>query len=140
MGCSCFVTIQTISKCLLSVTHQDRKEHASTHRPAMPAFWTSCTNIPSSPFSSLRKPTTLKPRLLPSGLKSCNVTTACTLHVKQNCLLQIKYFVKMNVIHYCSRTFLICLFLRIAGVSYGRFMATHCRLICQCMFRTVGDR
>ena len=39
-----------------------------------------------------------------------------------------------------SRTFLIYLFLRFAGVSYGRFMAMRCRLICQSIFRTVDDR
>jgi len=32
------------------------------------------------------------------------------------------------------------LFLRIAGVSYGLFMAMRCRLICQRVFGTVGDR
>ena len=41
---------------------------------------------------------------------------------------------------YCSRSFLVQLFLRIAGVSYGRFMACVCKLICQRIFRTVGDR
>jgi len=35
---------------------------------------------------------------------------------------------------------LIYLFLRIAGVSYGRFMATRCKLICQRILGTVGDR
>ena len=40
----------------------------------------------------------------------------------------------------CSRSFLVQLFLRIAGVSYGRFMATRCKFICQRIFRTVGDR
>ena len=40
----------------------------------------------------------------------------------------------------CIRSFLVQLFLRIAGVSYGRFMATRCKLICQRIFSTVGDR
>ena len=40
----------------------------------------------------------------------------------------------------CSRSFLVQLFLTIAGVSYGRFMAMRCKLICQRIFRTVGDR
>ena len=40
----------------------------------------------------------------------------------------------------CSRSFLVYLFLRIAGVSYGRFMATCCRLICQRIFRIVDNR
>jgi hypothetical protein len=40
---------------------------------------------------------------------------------------------------YCRRTFLIYFFLRIAGVSYGRFKAMRCKLICQRIFRTVGD-
>jgi len=40
----------------------------------------------------------------------------------------------------CSRTLLVLLFLRIAGVSYGRFMAMRCKLICQRVLRTVGDR
>ena len=39
-----------------------------------------------------------------------------------------------------SRSFLVQLFLRIAGVSYGQFMAMHCKLICQHIFGTIGDR
>ena len=31
-------------------------------------------------------------------------------------------------IAYCGRKFLMYLFLRIAGVSYGRFITTRCRL------------
>ena len=31
-------------------------------------------------------------------------------------------------------------FLRFAGDSYGRFTAVLLGLICQCMFRTIGDR
>jgi len=42
-------------------------------------------------------------------------------------------------IHACSRSFLIS-FLRIADVSYGRFIAMRCNLICQRIFSTVGDR
>jgi len=41
---------------------------------------------------------------------------------------------------YCSRSFLVLLFLRIAGVSHGRFMAMRCKLICQRISRNVGDR
>ena len=41
---------------------------------------------------------------------------------------------------YCSRSLFVQLFLRIAGVSYGRFMAMRCKLICQRVLRTVGDR
>ena len=41
---------------------------------------------------------------------------------------------------YCSQTCLIYLLPWIAGVSYGRFMAMRCRLICQRILRTVGDR
>ena len=44
-----------------------------------------------------------------------------------------------RLIH-CSRTFLIYLFLTIVDVSYGRFIAMRCRLICQRIFRTAGDR
>ena len=40
----------------------------------------------------------------------------------------------------CSRSFLVELFIRIAGVSYGLFMAMRCKLICQRIFGTVGDR
>jgi len=40
----------------------------------------------------------------------------------------------------CSRTFLVYLFHRFAGVSYGRLIAYVLGLICQRMFRTVGDR
>jgi len=36
--------------------------------------------------------------------------------------------------------FLIYLFHRFAGVSYGRFMAMRCRFTCQRIFRIVGDR
>jgi len=41
---------------------------------------------------------------------------------------------------YCSWTFLLYLFLRIAGINYRRFMAMRCGLICQRIFRTVGNR
>jgi len=41
---------------------------------------------------------------------------------------------------YCSRKLLIYLFRSIAGVSYRRFMPMRCKLICQRIFRTVGDR
>ena len=44
------------------------------------------------------------------------------------------------MVPYCSRSFIVQLLLRIAGVSYGLFMATRCKLICQCVLRTVGDR
>jgi hypothetical protein len=40
----------------------------------------------------------------------------------------------------CSRTFLIYLFLRFAGVSYGQFIAVHFGFNLQRIFRTVGDR
>ena len=36
-----------------------------------------------------------------------------------------------------SRSFLVYLFVRLAGVSYGLFIATRCELICQRVFRTV---
>ena len=39
-----------------------------------------------------------------------------------------------------SRSFLVQLFLRIAGVSYGPVHGMRCKLICQRIFRTVGDR
>jgi hypothetical protein len=31
-------------------------------------------------------------------------------------------------IHHCSQTFLVYLFLRFASISYGRFVAIHCKL------------
>ena len=40
----------------------------------------------------------------------------------------------------CSRSFLVQLFIRTAGVSYGRLMAMRCKLICQRICRTVGER
>ena len=46
----------------------------------------------------------------------------------------------IKYLYCCSRSFLVYLFLRIAGVSYGRFIATRCRLICRCILGTVGDR
>jgi len=40
----------------------------------------------------------------------------------------------------CCRTLLIYFFIRIGGVSYGRFMACVVKLICQLIFRTDDDR
>jgi len=40
----------------------------------------------------------------------------------------------------CNRIFFIYLFIRVADVSYGRLMEMRCRLICQSIYRTVGDR
>jgi len=40
----------------------------------------------------------------------------------------------------CSRSFSVLLFLMLAGVSYGRFMAMCCKLICQRILGTFGDR
>ena len=46
---------------------------------------------------------------------------------------------RVDSFSYCRRSLLVMLFLRIAGVSYGRFIAMRCKLICQNIFRTVGD-
>ena len=59
-----------------------------------------------------------------------------TIYIQQNPYLQV---IVTEQCPYCRRTFLIYLFLRIAGVSYGRFKAMRCKLICQRIFRTVGD-
>jgi len=49
---------------------------------------------------------------------------------------------KLITIHgtLCSRTFLIYLFLRFAGVSYGRLITVQFGFNLQCIFRTIGDR
>ena len=55
-------------------------------------------------------------------------------------MIMIMKMMMMIMMICCIRSFLVELFLRIAGVSYGRFMAMRCKLICQRIFSTVGDR
>jgi len=54
-------------------------------------------------------------------------------------LLLLVLLWRVDSFSYCRRSLLVMLFLRIAGVSYGRFIAMRCKLICQHIFRTVGD-
>ena len=56
------------------------------------------------------------------------------VHSRSNCAV-INCAVKTE-----GKTERVLLFLRIARVSYGLFMAMRCKLICQRIFRTVGDR
>ena len=44
------------------------------------------------------------------------------------------------MVTHCNLSILVQLLLRITSVSYGRFMAMRCKLICQRILGTVGGR
>ena len=63
-----------------------------------------------------------------------------TVSFKSDSLPRNTVFPQTLTVPHCSRSFFVQLFVRIAGVSYGRFMATRCRLAYQRIFRNFGDR